>query len=860
MKKNFSYLLIILIAASSISIIDSSIAESNELIPADYYALIINGAGGEGEYGLPSRNDTQYMYHVLSEHYSFDGITYLSVYPSDPGVNAAATLSNIKSAITNTLTNWSDENDTVLIYFSGHGGGWLYHTDLFICDFYGREIPLEVNTLPFAMSGRYDNSGDEGNEIQEGEVHVICFQLNGLYDIDNDGHRDDRVRNFDGDPCIEIDIDDDGTIEYRFGLGDLDGDGWADDMYLDPDRDDHCDLAIDADVDHDGQIDNFVSDGEDFDNDGFIDGADLNNDGDFNDWFGIDECILIQVGENQYEVYWDDEFADDVNTIECKYLIIIIQSCRREGNWKLDVQEKYLCHGGGFIDDLSAPNRIVITSANETFLSWASGNFSFWSKAFIDALHGEKAYYNPQTQEIVHTGVKVDADLDDNGYVSLLEAWQYAWDHDDARLQGLETPWFDDDGDGLPTFISGSDHLDADGQGDLASQIVLEPNLVTILDHLGFTNIEESTVETFSPGMYEVRLQAEFAAYHAVNNLSWYPVGTENYNLIFSGEEGHFGYVEPPVTKTFVANTEFGLSFCSPYHRYFTETSENPDGLKHAQVYVNLDNPDMFFIGFENLYGQGDKDFNDMVISLEIVNRPPNTPSKPSGPTSGYTGSSYTYSTSTTDPDGDSIYYIFDWDDGSTTTVGPYSSGTSVSASHTWSSSGTYHVTVKAKDVNGLLSDWSAALTVTISSSGGGGGGCPTLFSWNGSAFVKEALLDIHSDQDVTVDYTLEHLMPVDGLCILQLRELDNFTSHIDYVKLYAVDENGNWYKCSLIFAWHSQLRLVTTELLYDDSTRVDLTPQQKVWLIFLIPNDIDNVHYFVFELNGYNMKTPLLK
>ena len=387
------------------------------------------------------------------------------------------------------------------------------------------------------------------------------------------------------------------------------------------------------------------------------------------------------------------------------------------------------------------------------------------------------------------------------------------------------------------------------------------PGLATALNTLGFINLESSTAETFSPGIYEVKLYAEFAGYYDFNDLSWYPVGTANYNLIFSGADGGYGYIKPPVTKTFKADTRFGLSLCTPEHRYFTETSKNPDGLKHAQVYVNLDNPDMYLIGLENLYGQGDKDFDDMIISLEIINKPPNIPCKPDGPTSGYTDTSYTYSTCTTDPDGDDIYYIFDWDDGSTTTIGPYPSGVMVSASHTWSSEGTYNVRVRAKDINGLLSDWSESLMVTISSGGGGGGGgCPTLFSWNGTAFTKEALLDIHASQDVTVDYTLKHLTPIGRVCMLQLRELDNYTSHIDYVKLYAVDSEGNWHECQLILAWHSQQGPVTTELLHDDSARVDLAPQQQIQLIFLTPKDvnINNIQCFIFELNGCNWKALL--
>jgi len=236
------------------------------------------------------------------------------------------------------------------------------------------------------------------------------------------------------------------------------------------------------------------------------------------------------------------------------------------------------------------------------------------------------------------------------------------------------------------------------------------------------------------------------------------------------------------------------------------------------------------------------------------LNNAPNTPSTPSGTTYGYTGTSYTYSTSTTDPDGDDVYYVFNWGDGSTTTIGPYASGVSVSASHTWGSSGTYDVKVKAKDVYGAWSGWSSSLTVSISSGGGGGGGCPTLFAWNGTSFAEEALLDIHASQDVTVDYRLKYLKPAGRLCMLSLRELENNTSHIDQVKLYAVDSEGNWHECHLVLAIHSELGLVTTQLSLDDDVRIDLAPSQRTELLFKLPKGI-SIQYFIFELNGYNMK-----
>jgi len=95
-------------------------------------------------------------------------------------------------------------------------------------------------------------------------------------------------------------------------------------------------------------------------------------------------------------------------------------------------------------------------------------------------------------------------------------------------------------------------------------------------------------------------------------------------------------------------------------------------------------------------------------------NNAPNVPSTPSGPTTGYSGASYSFSTSTTDPDGDQVKYTFDWDDGTTSETGLQPSGSTGSLSHTWSGQGEYHVWVKATDSKGASSDWSSPLTITI--------------------------------------------------------------------------------------------------------------------------------------------------
>jgi len=95
-------------------------------------------------------------------------------------------------------------------------------------------------------------------------------------------------------------------------------------------------------------------------------------------------------------------------------------------------------------------------------------------------------------------------------------------------------------------------------------------------------------------------------------------------------------------------------------------------------------------------------------------NQPPNISSRPSGSSSGYTGTSYSYSTSATDPDGDQVKYYFDWGDGTGTWTNLVNPGQSASKSHSWNNAGTYNVKVKAQDENGAESGWSTAKIVTI--------------------------------------------------------------------------------------------------------------------------------------------------
>jgi len=89
---------------------------------------------------------------------------------------------------------------------------------------------------------------------------------------------------------------------------------------------------------------------------------------------------------------------------------------------------------------------------------------------------------------------------------------------------------------------------------------------------------------------------------------------------------------------------------------------------------------------------------------------------------------------------------------------------------------------------------------------------------------------------------------------------LDNHTSHIDQVKLYAVDYEGEWHLCPLIYACHSELGKVKHTIRFDDENRVDLKPTEMIDLQFALSTPYGETAYFIFEINGYNYKGPTMR
>jgi hypothetical protein len=92
------------------------------------------------------------------------------------------------------------------------------------------------------------------------------------------------------------------------------------------------------------------------------------------------------------------------------------------------------------------------------------------------------------------------------------------------------------------------------------------------------------------------------------------------------------------------------------------------------------------------------------------TNGVPSVPATPSGPASAFINVATTFSTSASDPNGDSLQYRYDWGGGVLSSWG------AASQSHSWSAAGQYAVKAQARDSQGAESSWSGAKTVTITS------------------------------------------------------------------------------------------------------------------------------------------------
>jgi len=125
----------------------------------------------------------------------------------------------------------------------------------------------------------------------------------------------------------------------------------------------------------------------------------------------------------------------------------------------------------------------------------------------------------------------------------------------------------------------------------------------------------------------------------------------------------------------------------------------------NGEVISDYKTTDICESGLYTLWMEEEDDI-DIWKDASIDNEPPAIPSV-DGPSKGKPNTEYEYSISSSDPENENLYYYIDWGDGSSDSdLGPYSSDEDITKTHTWSEKEDYTIRVKAKDTNGLESDW----------------------------------------------------------------------------------------------------------------------------------------------------------
>ena len=460
------------------------------------YAVMINGASERRFW-----RDVELGYDMLVNSYGFlaSDIYVLNHNGTDPDggnpdgmIDYAATYANLQTVF-GELASAADADDEVFIWITGHGRGYSGplseggrhlgyldgrasvdpgdEQDFLESDFKLRSIftggdyGCNHGMNEWKVRRKYSTSTrthfyrnmyvsklrnvyieSSGGKVSDTDVYIERLVDYALGDTNRDGYIDTAAGEV-------FDFDADGNEPYNHSTGQFDEDDWGPIDVLEDDYnninsqvpvgghpyklfDDKSRGRICIDLGYTGG--ELQVDGRDEDNAGLFDWMDVNQDADTLDIVSVDESIALYTGH-----LYDDDLAEFVDQLSVARVTIVAEPC----------------FSGGLVEDISAPNRVICTAAIEDALSY--GNV--FIRGFAAALDKRDENGNP-----------VDADTNANGFVSMLEAFNYAaaGDHND------EIPQYDDNGDG----ISHTDPVPAGGDGSVGCQTYLADFIVGDLD------------------------------------------------------------------------------------------------------------------------------------------------------------------------------------------------------------------------------------------------------------------------------------------------------------------------------------------------------------------------------------------
>jgi hypothetical protein len=440
------------------------------------YAVLIHGYGDE-TYWWPHLMD---IYDILLDEHDFDDDSIFLFYRSgenDPQIgehperlDGAATEVNLYETF-RWLSENADADDEVIVWIPNHGDGY-YGKDIQDPQFYARltgfasvdagdepdYLESEFKLLALHTDGDYPSqhgmgtwhlffepNGDGTYKVFRhkyvGSFPKTYFEeYSGHFRSDNDPYIEEfidylTIDSVDGLASGDITPEDLDATSFNPETGEFNEADWGkinkydenirlgtfapgllvDFVVHDLDQDNHLDIDLNY-----RPGDPLESDGEDTDNDGLFDGLNVNEDSDMNDWISIDDDVALVTSR-----LTDDLLDGYLDMLNVRAITVVISSC----------------FSGGFIWELSGPNRVIIANTSEEVF----GYDILFSREFLGALKA----------------INADAaDMDGIPGVSMLEAFNYATSRDQYWCGNYnnpidpndppdcEEPLYDDNNDG----------------------------------------------------------------------------------------------------------------------------------------------------------------------------------------------------------------------------------------------------------------------------------------------------------------------------------------------------------------------------------------------------------------------------
>jgi hypothetical protein len=285
---------------------------------------------------------------------------------------------------------------------------------------------------------------------------------------------------------------------------------------------------------------------------------------------------IILWGEGEYIT--DNEFADEVDKINAAQISVVMGQC----------------YSGGMIDDLAATDRVIATACDYDEVSYAMGTFTYDEFVFdwISAMAGEDPYEN-----------SVDADDNNDGFVSCEEAFDYA----EANDAAAETPQYYSNTDelgyvlglGFSLAILGPGYVCYSGtefsfDGIPAKDTIIWSSCgdISRVSSQGANPCEFDTEEVGDYGWIDAIISNDGRQYNVANKVVWldkpdpYIVGPEEVECYTP--EWYFVDNESMKWGDYLWSTDYNMEILSTTTGYKAEAQGLDEG--YGQIFVEVTN------------------------------------------------------------------------------------------------------------------------------------------------------------------------------------------------------------------------------------------------------------------------------